>query len=149
MAEKGTFTELTSGYSGGELNKMFGQFPKKKAQRTNLTAAPESLRTTHHRDPYTHTTSLARAPLSSQREQNAEQSWACRSRECPLRAIRVVFFAFTQRPVILRTHHESIRREPAALIHLDPRAVSQMTDVPPEANYHSANDGANANSAQS
>jgi methylisocitrate lyase len=24
MAEKGTFTELTSGYSGGELNKMFG-----------------------------------------------------------------------------------------------------------------------------
>jgi methylisocitrate lyase len=24
MAEKGTFTELASGYSGGELNKMFG-----------------------------------------------------------------------------------------------------------------------------
>jgi hypothetical protein len=23
-AEKGTFTEFTSGYSGGELNKMFG-----------------------------------------------------------------------------------------------------------------------------
>jgi methylisocitrate lyase len=24
MAEKGTFTELASGYPGGELNKMFG-----------------------------------------------------------------------------------------------------------------------------
>jgi hypothetical protein len=53
MTEKGTFTELTSGYSGRGLNKMLSLFAKKKA-RTNLTAAPKSLAHDPHSFLYPH-----------------------------------------------------------------------------------------------
>jgi hypothetical protein len=72
MTEKGTFTELTSGYSGRELNKMLSLFAKKKA-RTNLTAAPKSLAHDPHSFLYPHDFSST-CPLSSYRQHNAEKS---------------------------------------------------------------------------
>jgi hypothetical protein len=85
MTEKGTFTELTSGYSGRELNKMLSLFAKKKRRQISP-LRPSHLRTTHIHS-YIHMTSVARAPYLRIGSTMLRRVERAAPRECPLRAL--------------------------------------------------------------